>query len=168
MNPVLRTLTALMLIATFFGGAASAHAESRTPVSDATEDPAQLVVKLSSNIIEAVRTDKSVQSGDATAVQKLVEEHILPYVNFEKTTRLAVGRAWRQATADQRAQLTTEFRTLLIRTYAGALSTVREHKVRLVLTRKEEADVVVRTEVRAPRGDPIQIDYRLEQTETGW
>jgi phospholipid transport system substrate-binding protein len=165
----LRNLKAFMLTAALVVVAVTAQAQSKASAADGGEDPAQLIVRLSTNVIDAVRNDKSVQSGDAPAVQKLVEERVLPYVDFEKTTRLAVGRAWRQATPEQRAQLTSEFRTLLIRTYAGALATAREHKVRVVLTRKEsDGEVVVRTEVVAPRGDPIQLDYRLEKTDAGW
>jgi phospholipid transport system substrate-binding protein len=155
--------TALVLVA------AGAHAQSNQPVPGTADAPAALVVKLSATVIEAVKNDKSMQSGDPAALQKLVEEIILPHVDFEKTTRLAVGRSWRQATPEQRELLTDEFRALLIRTYAGALSVAREHKVRLVLSRAlSETDVVVRTEVVAPRGDPVQLDYRLEKTDAGW
>ena len=165
---MLQKLKALVLTAALLG-AVAAQAQSTASAPDANEDPAQLIVKLSTQVIDAVRNDKSVQSGDPMAVQRLVEERILPYVNFEKTTRLAVGRAWRQATPEQRSQLTREFRTLLIRTYAGALATARDSKVRLMLSRKDgDGDVVVRTEVVAPRGDPIQLDYRLERTDAGW
>jgi phospholipid transport system substrate-binding protein len=150
-------------------GATTAHAQPGGATSSAVEEPAALVMKLSSSVIEAARSDKSVQSGDPAALLRLVEERILPHVDFEKTTRLAVGRSWRQASAEQRAQLVQEFRALLIRTYAGALSAAREHKVRLVQSRAQgEADVVVRTQVVAPRGDPIQLDYRLERTDAGW
>src|SRR5215470_7628090 len=119
MRPLFQKLQALAVIATLLGGVSTAHADSKTS-AEVSEEPAQLVLRISSNVIDAVKTDRAVQSGDATAVQKLVEERILPYVDFEKTTRLAVGRAWRQATPEQRVQLTSEFRTLLTRTYAGA------------------------------------------------
>jgi phospholipid transport system substrate-binding protein len=169
MGPMLRKLKALIVAATLMVGCAAAQGETKSSAPNANEDPAQLVVRLAQNVLEAARTDSSVQSGDTVAVQKLVEQRILPYVDFEKTTRLAVGRAWRQATPEQRTQLTSEFRTLLIRTYAGALATAREHKVRVVLTRKAGDDeIMVRTEVVAPHGDPIQLDYRLERTDAGW
>jgi len=103
-------------------------------------------------------------------VQKLVDEKILPYVDFEKMTRLAVGRGWRQATPEQRAALTREFRTLLVRTYSGALSQVKDHQVQLRPFRAQpnDSDVMVRTNIVASRGDPIQLDYRLEKTAAGW
>ena len=167
-NPY-RASALLLLRAFLLIGTASALGQAKATAPDASQDPAQLVVALASNVIEAVRSDKAAQSGDAAALQRLVEERVLPYIDFERTTRLSVGRAWRQATAEQRLQLTSEFRTLLIRTYAGALATVREYKVRVILTRKEGDDeVVVRTEVIAPRGDPIQLDYRLEKTAAVW
>jgi len=167
-NPY-RASALLLLLAFLLIGTASALGQAKATAPDASQDPAQLVVALASNVIEAVRSDKAAQSGDAAALQRLVEERVLPYIDFERTTRLSVGRAWRHATAEQRLQLTSEFRTLLIRTYAGALATVREYKVRVILTRKEGDDeVVVRTEVVAPRGDPIQLDYRLEKTAAAW
>jgi phospholipid transport system substrate-binding protein len=159
----------LLLLAVLLVGTASALAQTKASAPAAGEEPTQLVVKLASDVIEAVRADKAVQSGDLAAMQRLVEERILPYVDFEKTTQLSVGRAWRQATPEQRVQLTSEFRTLLIRTYAGALATVREYNVRVVLTRTEgDGEVVVRTSVIGRRGDPIQVDYRLEKTGAGW
>ncbi|HEU0204514.1 MAG TPA: ABC transporter substrate-binding protein [Burkholderiaceae bacterium] len=159
----------VFVVALALGATTVALAQSGTAAPAAADAPAALVVKLSAGVIEAVQSDKSLQSGDPAALQKLVEERILPHVDFEKTTRLAVGRSWRQATPEQRALLTQEFRALLIRTYAGALSVAREHKVKLVLARAQsETDAVVRTQAVAPRGDPIQLDYRLERTDAGW
>jgi phospholipid transport system substrate-binding protein len=169
MAVTLQKLQALIVATALVVGGGGAHGQTSASAPDSSEDPAQLVVRLAQNVIQAVSTDTSVQAGDASAVQNLVEERILPYVDFEKTTRLAVGRAWRQATPEQRVQLTSEFRTLLIRTYAGALATAREHKVRVVLMRKQgEDEALVRTEVGAPRGDPIQLEYRLAKTDAGW
>jgi phospholipid transport system substrate-binding protein len=136
----------------------------------ATAAPDQLVTDLTNQVLDAIRADKGLASGDVNRVQKLVDEKILPYVDFEKMTRLAVGRGWRQATPEQRAALTREFRSLLVRTYSGALSQVSDHKVQLKPFRGQpnETDVLVRTNVVASRGDPIQLDYRLEKTDAGW
>ena len=103
-------------------------------------------------------------------MQKLVDEKILPYVDFQKMTQLAVGRGWRTANAEQRTALTREFRTLLVRTYSGALSQVKDHKVQMRPFRAQpnETDVVVRTNVVPSRGEPIQLDYRLEKQDAGW
>jgi phospholipid transport system substrate-binding protein len=90
-------------------------------------------------------------------------------VNFQRMTAIAVGRPWRSATPEQRARLQAEFKTLLVRTYSGALTQVRDQSVQLkpLRARAEDEEVVVRTEVRG-RGDPIQLDYRLEKTSAGW
>jgi phospholipid transport system substrate-binding protein len=146
-------------------GAASAQAPAAAPSA-----PEVLVRDLSNEVLATIKADKALASGDVNRVQKLVDEKVLPYVEFEKMTRLAVGRGWRQATPEQRAALTREFRTLLVRTYSGALSQVTDHKVELRPFRAQPADtdVLVRTSVVASRGDPIQLDYRLEKTDAGW
>ena|SRR5882672_5003809 len=134
-----------------------------------TGAPDELVRSLSTEVLEAIKKDKSLQSGDFGKLQQLVDEKILPYVNFDKMTQLAVGRGWRQATPEQRQALSREFRTLLVRTYSGAMSQVRDHQVKMLPFRgQSQDDVVVRTQIVAPRGDPIQLDYRLEKTEAGW
>jgi len=145
-------------------GAASAQAPSAAVAPDV------LVRDLSNEVLATIKADKALASGDVSRVQKLVDEKILPYVDFQRMTQLAVGRGWRQATPEQRAALTREFRTLLVRTYSGALSQVTDHKVELRPFRAQPADtdVLVRTSVVASRGDPIQLDYRLEKTDANW
>jgi phospholipid transport system substrate-binding protein len=149
-------------------GAASAQAPAAAP--SATAAPEVLVRDLSTEVLATIKADKALASGDVNRAQKLVDEKILPYVDFQKMTQLAVGRGWRQATPEQRAALTREFRILLVRTYSGALSQVTDHKVELRPFRAQPADtdVLVRTSVVASRGDPIQLDYRLEKTDAGW
>jgi phospholipid transport system substrate-binding protein len=165
----------IVFVLALWAGAVPSHAQSAAqaaaPAGAAVtaEAPDALVMKVSKSVIGSVRTDKSLQSGDLSKLQKLVDEQILPYVNFEKMTRLAVGRGWRQATPEQRERLTQEFRTLLVRTYAGAIAQASEHEVKLLPFRPQnEKDVVVRTQVVAPRGEPIQLDYRMEKTDAGW
>jgi phospholipid transport system substrate-binding protein len=137
--------------------------------SYANAAPDELVRMLSNDVLDSIKKDKSLQNGDFAKLQQLVDEKILPYVNFEKMTRLAVGRGWRQATPEQRQALSREFRTLLVRTYSGAMSQVQEHQVKMLPFRPTSPDdVVVRTQVVAPKGDPIQLDYRLEKTPAGW
>jgi phospholipid transport system substrate-binding protein len=99
----------------------------------------------------------------------LVDSKIMPNVNFQRMTASAVGPAWRQATPEQKQRLQDEFKTLLIRTYSGALDQVNDQVISVKPQRSGPADteVVVRTEVRG-RGDPIQLDYRMEKTPTGW
>lgn len=136
----------------------------------APQAPDALVRSLSNEVLEAIKGDRSLQSGDIGRLNKLVDDKVLPYVNFERMTQLAVGRGWRQASPEQRAALTREFRALLVRTYAGAVSQVTDHKVELRPFRAQpsETDVVVRTNVVPSRGDPIQLDYRVEKGDGGW
>jgi phospholipid transport system substrate-binding protein len=150
--------------------AAAAAAPSSSALPSASAAPDALVRDLSNEVLATIKADKALASGDVNRVQKLIDEKILPYVDFQKMTQLAVGRGWRQATPEQRAALTREFRTLLVRTYSGALSQVTDHQVQLRPFRAQPADtdVLVRTSVVASRGDPIQLDYRLEKTDAGW
>ena len=138
--------------------------------SNAQKAPDVLVRDLSNEVLDAIRNDKALQSGDPAKLNQLVDQKILPYVDFEKMTRLAVGRGWRQASVEQRAALTREFRTLLVRTYSGAVSQVRDHQVQLKPFRvaSGETDVVVRTNAVPSRGEAIQLDYRLEKSDAGW
>jgi len=155
---------ALALTAGLISPVGPALAEVSTAAPDA------LVRDLTTEVLEAIRADKAIAGGDVSRVQKLVDEKILPYVDFQKMTQLAVGKGWRSATAEQRTALTREFRILLVRTYSGALSQVKDHKVQMKPFRAQanETDVVVRTSVVPSRGEPIQLDYRLEKQEAGW
>jgi phospholipid transport system substrate-binding protein len=148
-------------------GVVAAQAPAAAP--SATAAPDALVRDLSNDVLNAIKADNALKSGDVNRVQKLVDEKVLPYVDFQKMTQLAVGRGWRQATPEQRAALTREFRTLLVRTYSGALSQVTDHQVKLRPFRAQpgDTDVMVGTNIVASRGDPIQLDYRLEKTDAG-
>jgi phospholipid transport system substrate-binding protein len=132
--------------------------------------PETMILNLSNEVLDTIRSDKAIQAGDFGRLQKLVDERILPKVDFEKMTRLAVGRAWRGATAEQRATLTEQFRLLLMRTYSGAISKVSDQKVRLRPSHGQDNpnDLIVRTQIVASQGDPISLEYRLEKTDAGW
>jgi phospholipid transport system substrate-binding protein len=141
-----------------------------TPIVHAADEaPDALIKRLSSDVLDKIKADKTVQSGDMTKVMALVDSQIMPNVNFTRMTASAVGPAWRQATPEQRRKLQDEFKTLLIRTYSGALSQVKDQTIDVKLMREAAgaAEVVVRTEVLG-RGDPAQLDYRLEKVGTGW
>src|SRR5205814_10175301 len=111
-----------------------------------------------------------IQAGDVDKVMALVDAKVMPYVDFQRMTASAVGRYWRQATPDQQKRLQDEFKVLLVRTYSGALAQVKDQTVSLKPSRgnADDNEVVVRTEVRGSRSDPIQLDYRLEKTPNGW
>ena len=135
----------------------------------ADESPDLLIKRVSAEVLDKIKGDKTVQAGDMTRVMALVDSQIMPNVNFTRMTASAVGRTWRQATPEQQKKLQDEFKTLLIRTYSGALAQVKDQTVNVKPLRAAAADteVVVRTEVLG-RGDPIQLDYRLEKAATGW
>ncbi|MFN4114969.1 MAG: phospholipid-binding protein MlaC [Inhella sp.] len=136
---------------------------------DIAATPDGLVRALATETLETVKTDKAIQAGDMGKIQALVEAKLLPHVNFQRLTSSAVGRHWRQASPEQQQRIQAEFRTLLMRTYAGALSQVKDHQLAMRPLRAEpgETEVVVRTQVRG-KGDPIQLDYRLEKVGNVW
>ena len=134
-------------------------------VRAADEAPEVLIKRLSSDVLEQIKADKSVQAGDISKVLVLVESQIMPNVNFTRMTASAVGRSWREATPEQKKRLQEEFKILLVRTYGGALSQVKDQSIALKPMRSSPTDteVLVRTEI-VGRGDPVQLDYRLEKT----
>ena len=135
----------------------------------ADETPDGLIKRVSAEVLDNIKSDKSVQAGDMTKVMSLVDSQIMPHVNFTRMTASAVGRNWRQATPDQQKKLQDEFKTLLIRTYSGALAQVKDQTINVKPLRAAAVDteVVVRTEIMG-RGDPVPLDYRMEKTATGW
>ena len=139
------------------------------PAVRAQEAPDALVMRISTDVIDAVKADKAIQAGDVGRILVLVDEKVMPSVNFRRMTASAVGRHWRQATPEQQQRLQEEFKVLLVRSYAGAMSKVKDQTVHLkpMRSKPEDDDVVVRTEVRGS-GDPIQLDYRLEKSTGGW
>jgi phospholipid transport system substrate-binding protein len=129
-----------------------------------------LVRQISVEVIEAAKTDKAIQAGDLSRIQSLVETKVMPHVNFEVITRSAVGPQWRSASAEQRTRLQTEFKTLLIRVYAGALTQLRDQSVEVTRTLPVQGStqVVVQSEVKG-KGEPIKLDYRLDKSgDTEW
>jgi len=138
--------------------------------SRATMAPDMLVESVSGEVLDDIRADPALHGGNPEKLRKLIDDKVAPYVDFERMTRLAVGRGWRTATPEQRESLMREFRTLLVRTYSGALSRVTDHKVRMRPPKPPpgDAEVTVRTEVAPSAGDAIQLDYRLEKTDAGW
>jgi phospholipid transport system substrate-binding protein len=145
---------------------------SAVPARAADEAPDALIKRLSTEVLDSIKADKNIQNGDMARIVALVDQKILPNLNFQRMTASAVGPAWRQATPDQQKRLQEEFKTLLVRTYAGALSQVSDQTIQVKPLRAaaDDKEVVVRTEVKG-RGDPIQLDYRLERTPgqgAGW
>jgi phospholipid transport system substrate-binding protein len=135
----------------------------------AEEAPDALILRISNDVLDAVKADKSIQTGDVRKVIVLVDSKVMPSVNFKRMTASAVGINWRKATPEQQQRLQEEFKTLLIRTYSGALTQVKDQTVQLkpMRSKPDDSEVVVRTEVRG-KGDPVQLDYRLEKSSGEW
>ena len=138
----------------------------------ADEAPDALVKRLSADVLGVIKADKSLQGGDINKIIALVDSKIMPNVNFPRMTAAAVGPAWRQATPEQKQRLQDEFKTLLVRTYSGALAQVSDQTITMKPLRAspEDKDLLVRSEV-VGKGEPIQLDYRLEKTPgqgAGW
>lgn len=145
-----------------FTGAASAQTVD-------SSNPETLVQTVTQQVMDQIRSDKSIQSGDIGRITQLVNDKILPYTDFRRTTQLAMGRNWRNATADQQAQIIEQFKMLLIRTYSGALAQVRDQQIQYKPFRADpsDTDVVVRSTV-LNNGQPLELDYRLYKTPQGW
>ena len=134
------------------------------------EAPDALVKRISQEVLDIAREDKEIQSGNHQRVLTLVEEKIIPHVDFPRMTALAAGRFWRDATPQQQKDLTREFRSLLVYTYSGAISQVKDQKLDFKPLRASpnDTDVEVRSEVVQARGEPIQLNYRLAKTDSNW
>jgi phospholipid transport system substrate-binding protein len=137
--------------------------------AQAVKPPDMLIKEVSTDVLDALRADKSIKQGDVQKVVALVDAKVMPHVDFQRMTASAVGRSWRDASPAQQKQLADEFKILLVRTYSGALTQVQDQTVELKPMRSapEDKEVVVKTLIRG-RGDPIQLDYRLEQKPEGW
>jgi phospholipid transport system substrate-binding protein len=161
-NKMLKRLIPWLTAASLGLAAALAHAQ-------AGKAPDALIKEVSSDVLAAVKADTSIKQGDVQKVIALVDTKVMPYVDFQRMTSSAVGRYWRQATPDQQKRLQEEFKVLLVRTYSGALAQVQDQTVELKPMRGAvtDSEVVVKTEIKG-RGDPVQLDYRLEQTPGGW
>lgn len=158
------------LIATATATIAFATSVIAAPAPATSEAPDALVKRISADVIETVKSDKDIQAGNRNKILGLVQEKILPYVDSERMTSLAAGRFWRQATPEQQQKLSEEFRTLLVYTYAGALSQIRNETVEFKPFRADPADteVEVRSQVNVARGEPITLNYRLSKGAQGW
>ena len=138
----------------------------------ADEAPDAFVKRITNETLDAVRTDKSIKAGDINKIMQLVDTKLMQHVNFRRMTALATGPAWRKATPEQQERLQEEFKLLLIRTYSGALSQINDQTIDVKPLRgaSDDKNLVVQTEVKG-KGDPIQLDYRLEKTPgegAGW
>jgi phospholipid transport system substrate-binding protein len=140
------------------------------PAAATNEAPDVLVKRVSTDVIDSVKADKDIQAGNSRKIMDLVNSKILPYVDSDKMTAQAAGRFWRQASPEQQKQLSEEFRTLLVYTYSGALSQIKNETVEFKPFRADPADtdVEVKSQVNLTRGEPITLNYRLSKGAQGW
>lgn len=136
----------------------------------AQEAPDALVKRVTDEVLDIIRKDKDIQNGSTQKAVDLVENKVLPNFNFTRMTALAVGKDWRKASPQQQQKLAQEFKTLLVRTYANALTGYKDQQVVYKPTKLDPAasDVVVRTEIKKPGSQPIKLDYSLEKLADGW
>ena len=142
------------------------------PAWAADEAPDAFVRRFTGEMVELVRNDKMIKAGDMSYIASVVDARVLPHLNFQRMTAAAVGPGWRQTTPEQKNRLQEEFKILLVRTYSGALTQISDQTVTVKPLRGAATDteVLVRSELKG-RGDPIQLDYRLEKTPgqgAGW
>ena len=162
-----------LLLARLFAVLVVATSNLLAPPARAQDEAADVLIKrLSIDVLNSVKADPQVRGGDAARIMALVDAKLLPNMNFKRMTASAVGPAWRQADPEQQKRLQEEFKTLLVRTYAGAVSQVNDLSISVKPLRAaaDDKEVLVRTEVKG-RGDPITLDYRLEKTPgegAGW
>ena len=137
--------------------------------SAADEAPDAFIKRLSTEMLDLVKNDPALKSGDIQRINGMVDARVMPHLNFQRMTAAAVGPAWRQATPEQQKQLQDEFRLLLMRSYSGALAQIKDNSqivVKPVRANSNDIEVVVRSEIRGGP-EPIPIEYRLERTTEG-
>lgn len=132
--------------------------------------PDALARSVTDEVLTIVRADKDLQAGNPQKVAQLVETKVLPHFNFNRMTQLAVGRNWRQASPAQQRLLVEEFRTLLVRTYTTAFTQYKNQTIeyRPLRMAPADTDVIVKSLIKQPSGQPIAIDYRMEKGKGGW
>lgn len=144
-------------------GLVSAGLQAQTP-------PDELIRSVSQGVLDEIKADRSLQTGDIERLNVLVDKRVLPYVDFQRMTALAVGRHWRAASPEQQKALMIEFRRLLLLTYSGAVRQVSDTviQVRPMRSKPEDDEVIVRTQVLRPGKEAVQLDYRLQKIPGGW
>jgi phospholipid transport system substrate-binding protein len=149
----------------FFAGLAFALSAAAQALA-----PDQLVQKITDEVLAAIKSDKELAAGDKQKAVKLAEEKVLPYIDFEQSTRLAVGRAWREATPEQKKRLVNEFRAMLVRTYSNAVSVYQGQTLKVLPShgKQDPEDTVVRTQYVRAGGQPLPIEFHMHQTDKGW
>ena len=151
----------LAVLTAFFG---FAHAADE-------QGPEALVKQVTAEVLDAIKSDKKLASGDRQAALKLAEEKVIPHIDFEEATRLAVGRAWSEASPEQKKKLVAEFRRMLVRVYSNAIQPYGGQTIQVSPVRMKPGDTeatVHNTFKRASGGKPVGFDYAMRKTDQGW
>jgi len=150
--------------ALLFTGIANTHAQ------DSNEAPDALIKRISEDVLDSAKADSDIKAGNQKKILNLVEQKVLPYVDFQRMTQLAAGRFWRTATPAQQQELVKQFRSLLVYTYSGALAQVSDQTLeyRPFRASAEDTEVEVHSQVKSPRGQVIELNYRLSKEANGW
>ncbi len=158
MKKLIVALFGLLLIAAFAGARSD------------TLGPDELIRSTVDDVLAVVKKDRDIRAGDEKRILELVDAKVLPHFDFERMTKLAVGRGWRSATPEQKQKLMTEFRNLLVRTYASAFTRFQDQTVEIKPLRMQPGDteVTVRTLISKPGGQPVAVDYEMEKTADSW
>lgn len=158
---MLRKAFSVLCVTTFIAFSSQVHAQ---------EAPDKMVQRVTGEVMNAVKADRDIQKGDRRSIQQVINDLILPNLDFDRTTMLAVGRYWREATPMQQQQIEEQFRLLLIYTYSGAMSQIRDQKIQYEPLRADPADTDVALYANAigTSGQPIRFGYRLIKTPAGW
>lgn len=141
------------------------------PAAAAVPDPDVLIKDTVHEVLDIVRSDQEMRSGNQKKLLQLVDAKVLPHFNFERMTKLAVGKSWRTATPEQKTALVAEFRTLLVRTYTKAFTSYRDQivEVKPANMKAEDTEVTIKTEIIKPGGQqPVLVNYDMEKTDNGW
>ena len=134
------------------------------------QKPDELVKQITDEVMQAIQSDKQLAAGDKQKALKLAEDKILPHVDFQEATRLAVGRSWRQASGEQKKELTDQFRRMLLRTYSNAISAYQGQQMKVLPLHMKagETDVTVRNQYLKPGQKPVQVDYQMHKVGDSW
>jgi phospholipid transport system substrate-binding protein len=160
----------LLLVSLLLPFAALGQAASGSSKPTSELGPDELVRKVTDDVLNAIKNDKQLAAGDKQKALKLAEEKVLPHIDFAEATRLAVGRAWRQASDEQKKELTEQFRRLLVRTYANAIGRYDGQSMMVWPSgqKPDEKEATVRAQFLRSGGKPVQLEYQMRKTDAGW
>jgi len=139
------------------------------PVMAAT-GPEQLVRQTVESVVDQLKANMDTFKSDPQKVYKMVDDLVLPHFDFVAMTDLALGSYKDDVGTDQKPEIVSEFRQLLVRTYSSALFEYTDQELIFLPMEGTEAEgeVTVRIEIEQAGGFPIPINYTLRLGDDGW